>query len=695
MRYTEAKMAPITSELLRDLDKNTVRFSCNYDDKLTEPDMLPGRFPNLLVNGASGIAVGLATNIPPHNLGECIDGVVAYIDNHKITLKEMMRIIKGPDFPTGGFIIAGDELVKAYETGRGKIIMRAKLHIEVGDNDKRLIIIDELPYQTNKATLLENIAKVRDEKKEALSGILDITDESDRNGMRAVIKIKKEIDPKDIVEKLFKYTNLSTTFGINMVAIADGKPQTMGLLEIIGYYVNYQREVILRRSKFELDAAKEREHILEGLVIAVKNIDEVIKIIRASQTTGEARDKLRTRFTLSERQAQAILDLRLARLTALEVYKLEQELKDVRATIERLTAIIASKKLQMDLVKAEMLQIKKSYKTPRRSVVLKELSEYNVPSDDDEKPIEDYYVAFNANNQLKKMLVKNFMLAQKDYSDSTTRNEICYNLIKMNSRERLWCFTNLGNCYKIDAADIPDGKWKEKGQPLQKVVSEALENEHIVYMRNIEEALPSGNLLFYTKEGMVKKSAWSEYNVVKSSFQAHKLKEGDEVLGIQDDQKNKTLLFITKLGMCLNAEMNDIPLQGRIAAGVKGIALNDGDECVMIRMIDEEGEVAIVTDRGFGKRIILSDLDIMARYRKGIKIIDFKKDNGDKIVFAGVVKHPYKIVLEICDEGDKFLSAFSTDTLSIENRTHQGRPLLRGKPDVKEVLVYRDEELYG
>ncbi|MCL2061206.1 MAG: DNA topoisomerase 4 subunit A [Firmicutes bacterium] len=689
MRYTEARMSPITSELLRDLDKNTVRFSCNFDDTLTEPDMLPGRFPNLLVNGASGIAVGLATNIPPHNLAECIDGVIAYIDNPKIALKDMMKLIRGPDFPTGGYVIADEELVKAYETGRGKITLRAKLHIELGENDKKLIVIDELPFQVNKASLLENIVKVREEKKGVFMGIAEIADESDHTGMRAVIKVKKDADPKEIIEKLFKSTNLSTTFGINMVAIADGKPQQMGLFDIIAYYINYQREVILRRTKFELEQAKEREHILEGLVIAVKNIDEVIKIIRSSANTSEARDRLRQKFSLSERQAQAILDLRLARLTHLEIFKLEQELKDVRELIKRLSAIVASKKMQMELVKSEMLQIKKTYKATRRSTVLKDATEYTIPSETDEKPIENFYVCCNAHRQIKKMLVKNFNMAQKDFSDNSTRNEICSIITRMSSVERLWCFTNLGNCFKLDADSIPDGKWREKGAPLNKVISEAVEGEYVVYFKSLVDALPKGNLLFYTREGMVKKSDWSEYNVIKSVFQAIKLKEGDEVIAMEDERKNHTLLFVTSEGMCLNADMSDIPNQGRIASGVKGIQLSEADFCVSIRQVNDEGEAVVVTDRGFSKRVLTADLDVMARYRKGVKIVDFKNDNGTRVLFSSYVKQPYKLVF--VQEGD-YMTAFSTETLNIENRTHAGKPLIKGKSEIKEILIYRDEE---
>ncbi|MCL2861319.1 MAG: DNA topoisomerase 4 subunit A [Firmicutes bacterium] len=689
MRYTEARLTPLAMELMRDIDKETVKFSCNFDDTLTEPDMLPGRYPNLLVNGASGIAVGLATNIPPHNLVECIDGVIAYIDNSRISLKEMMKIIKGPDFPSGGFVIADDGLQQAYETGRGKIILKAKVHIETGENDKRLIIIDELPFQVNKASLLENIMKVREEKKGILNGISEITDESDRNGMRAVIKIKKDQDPRAILDKLFKHTNLSTTFGINMVAIADGKPQQMGLLDIIAYYTVYQRQIILNRTRFELDAAKERKHILEGLVIAVKNIDEVIAIIKKSSSTSEARDALRKRFELSERQAQAILDLRLARLTRMEVYKLENELKDVCALIVKLEAILASKKAQMELIKTELLQIKKAFKIERKSVLLKTHDDYIVPADDDEKPLEEYIAVVNAKEHLKKMFVKNFTMATKEFSATSTKNEIMRQILKFTNKERLYCFTNLGNCYKVDCELVPDGKWRDKGDTIQNLVPEALENETIIFMTNIEEAMPNGDLMFYTREGMVKRTPWSEYGVVKSSFQAMKLKEGDEIIGIEKLMPHHSLIFVTKFGMVLNAEMNDIPSQGRISGGVKGIALNDGDECILIEQVSDEGEICLVTDKAYGKRVLCADIDIMARYRKGVKIADFgKKEVGTHLAFASYVKNPYSIVLEFDD--NSFLPV-PTEVLKIENRTSSGKPILKKPQTVVRGYVYNTD----
>ena len=692
MRYTEARLTPLSLELLRDIDKNTVKWSWNFDDSLLEPDILPGRFPNLLVNGATGIAVGLATNIPPHNLMESIDGVIAYIDNPRITLRDMMKIIKGPDFPTGGVIIP-TELAQAYETGKGKISIRAKLHIE-NDNDKKIIVIDEIPYGVNKAQLLESIIKVREEKKGVLTGITDVVDESDRVGMRAVIKTKRDCDPKEIINALFKYTNLSVNFSFNMVAIADGKPQLMGLLDIIAYYVNYQREVVLKRTKYELDAAKKREHILEGLVIAVRNIDEVIKIIKASANTTAAKEALRKRFELSEIQAQAILDMRLARLTHLEIFKLEKELSDVRSEIARLEAIVASKRLQMEIVKTELLGIRKQYKENRKSGIVDSIDKYVIPSDD-EKPTYEYVIAANANKQLKKMLVKNFTMATKDFTDTSTLNEICNCVVKAKSTDRVYCFTNLGNCYKVDVEAIPDGKWREKGAELHKIVADAVPGEYPLYMRLVEEKLPKGNLLFYSKGGLVKKSPWSEYNVVKSTFAATKLRDGDVLLGIEDEAEGSSLMIVTKYGMCLNADMSDIPAQNRIAIGVRCMMLADGDECVLIRQVNGDGEVALCTDRGYAKRLLVSQIDVMGRYRKGIKIMDFgksKADNGSYIAYADTVTVPYKVVFNVDDE---YLTAYSTENFAIENRTHIGKPLLKGKHTIAAGYPYIDKLTYN
>lgn len=670
MRYTEARLEPLALELLRDIEKDTVRFGLNFDDSLKEPETLPGRFPNLLVNGASGIAVGLATNIPPHNLGEVIDGVVAYINNPRIKLFEMMKYIKAPDFPTGGYIIA-NELLQAYETGRGKITLRAKVSVEEGDNDKKLIVISELPYQVNKAKLLTKIADLREEKKEILGGISEITDESDRNGMRAVIKVKKDADVDKILAALYKFTDLECSFGINMVAIADGKPQQLGLLDIIKHYVAYQREVVLRRTKFDLAQAKERCHILEGLIIAVRNIDEVIQIIKTSESVPAARQRLRDRFDLSERQAQAILDLRLARLTKLEIYKLEQELEELKKLIARLTAIVESKKLQMDVVAEELKEIKKAYKSERKSSLVFDVADIKVEKFDDVRPVEKCVLVYTADDKIKVVQEKNFNMSDKNLSDKSGLNDILKLQLHTETDKVVYSFTNMGNCYKIDFEDIEPGKLKDKGMKYSELCPDAQEGEKPIYFAEVGEKMPKGSLLFYSKLGYVKKSDWKEYNILKYAFQAVKVNEGDEIIGmeIDDPDPTTTLFFVTAGGMCLNAYKNDIPTQGRISAGVRGIALADGDYVVYAGQIDGEGEIIIATDGNTIKKVIASQIDPMARYRKGVKIVDLGK--GRKVAYCDYVTEPYKFAVQM-DDGS-LVQADTEEDITIEDRTTKGK----------------------
>ena len=670
MRYTEARLEPLALELLRDIEKDTVRFGLNFDDSLKEPETLPGRFPNLLVNGASGIAVGLATNIPPHNLGEVIDGVVAYINNPRIKLFEMMKYIKAPDFPTGGYIIA-NELLQAYETGRGKITLRAKVSVEEGDNDKKLIVISELPYQVNKAKLLTKIADLREEKKDILGGISEITDESDRNGMRAVIKVKKDADVDKILAALYKFTDLECSFGINMVAIADGKPQQMGLLDIIKHYVAYQREVVLRRTKFDLAQAKERCHILEGLIIAVRNIDEVIQIIKTSESVPAARQRLRDRFDLSERQAQAILDLRLARLTKLEIYKLEQELEELKKLIARLTAIVESKKLQMDVVAEELREIKKAYKSERKSSLVFDIADIKVEKFDDVRPVEKCVLVYTADDKIKVVQEKNFNMSDKNLGERSTLSDVLKLQLHTSTDKVVYSFTNMGNCYKIDFEDIEPGKLKDKGMKYSDLCPDAQEGEKPVYFAEVGDKMPKGSLLFYSKLGYVKKSDWKEYNILKYAFQAVKVNEGDEIIGIEQDdpEPTTTLFFVTAGGMCLNAYKNDIPTQGRISAGVRGIALAEGDYVVYAGQIDGEGEIIVATDGNTIKKVIASQIDPMARYRKGVKIVDLGK--GRKVAYSDYVTEPYKFAVQM-DDGS-LIQADTEEDITIEDRTTKGK----------------------
>ena len=671
-RYTEARLKDLALELLRDIDKDTVNFSLNFDDSLTEPDTLPGRYPNLLVNGATGIAVGLATNIPTHNLAEVINGTIAYIDNPKISLANMMKYIPAPDFPTGGFIIAGDELVEAYKTGKGKIKIKARVNIEKDTGDKQNIVISELPYQVNKAELLIKINDLREEKKDVLSGIADVVDESDRNGMRAVIKLKKDIDANAILKYLYKYTALETTFGINMIAIADGKPCQLGLLDIIAYYVNYQREVVLRRSKFDLERAKERAHILEGLIIAVKNIDEVVKIIKNADNTSDARAKLRERFSLSEVQANAILDLRLARLTKLEVNKLQDELKQLKITIEELSKIIASKTLQMEVVKKELLEIKKKYKHDRRSGIINGGEVEDIESIENElKPIEDFVVMITEGKAIKKVTQKNFNSSDKKVKENSNVQDFPVCKIQAKTGQDILAFTNLGNCSRVNIDDIQECRYREKGSKFGDVFRETVKNEYPVAIFAVDkDKLPEGSLLFFTEQGLIKKTEWSEYGLLKTYYTAIKLKNDDKLIAVEEDRVDTYIGFITKKGIVLNALKNDIPVQGRVAGGVKGINLSKGDSICFVGQTDDEGEFVIVTDAGMYKRVIVSEIEPLARSRKGVKIVELGKQN--EVVYANVVKNPYLVALI-----DNFGVVFSvhTEEMSIESRTSKGKTL--------------------
>ena len=688
MRYTEARLAPLAMELLRDLEKDTVRWNLNFDDSLKEPDILPGRFPNLLVNGATGIAVGLATNIPPHNLGEVIDGVVAYIDKNSISLKEMMKIIKAPDFPTGGYILNNSDLKQAYETGRGKIYLRAKMHIETNGVDKKNIVITEIPYQTNKVLIMQKIATLREDSKHAcLTQISDIRDESDRNGLRVVLRLKKDADIKKICEVLFKNTDLQCTFGINMVAIADGKPKQLGLMEIISYYVNYQREIVYRRTKYDLEQAKEREHILSGLIIAIKNIDAVVKIIKTSANTTEAKQRLKEKFILSERQAQAILDMRLARLTSLEVNKLEAELKALRELIKKLTDILNSKKLQFDVVKTELLEIKKKYKSERLTKLLKYEENIKIPADTDEKEQKEVYITRNALGNIKAINAKYSSMGQHEFKENSGLSEVHNFFVKTDTKKTALFFTDKGNCYKLPVEQIPESRFKDKGIPEHTVVKAMAKDEKVVKVFAVDATMPKGNLLFLTKYGMIKKTEFSEYGLLKTAFQAMKLKDDDVITDIvYEQEKEYSVLFVTNQGMILKAENTDIPLQGRISGGVKGVNLAPKDYCVGTMIVSEEGEVVVVTNKGYAKRMVVSGIDKMARYRKGLKAITFTADNGNSIIYADYVKTPFDIVAK---DNDGEIHYRSTENVAIENRLGKGKCIDRMKKSQTITEVYK------
>lgn len=684
MRYTEAKLAPLALELLRDLDKETVDWSFNFDDTLKEPDTLPGRFPNLLVNGAVGIAVGLATNIPPHNLNEVIDGVLALIDRPSITLKEMMKIIKGPDFPTGA-IVSSDELYQAYETGKGKITVRAKTHFEDAGNGKTNIVITEIPYQKNKASLLAKIVDIREDKKGVLLGIQDIKDESDRNGTRAVITVKAGYNPNDILNLLYKYSDLQSTFGINMVAIADGKPKQLGLMEILKYYLNYQIEVIVRRTKFDLSNAKERMHILEGLHIAIVNIDEVVQIIKTSPNTTEAKVRLKQRFLLSEKQAQAILDMRLARLTSLEVYKIEQEIAELKILIEKLTAILNSKRLQLEVIKDEMSEIKRKHSMPRLTKVVKAFDEIDVESIlEANKVVEETVVAITQSGTVKRMQPKHFESTVKEFNSEMSENELHFNILKTTTDKVLVAFTNKGNACRINVEDIKEVKWRDKGTAFRNLCKELDVDEKILAI--FEMVKDSGRkLIFATKNGMLKRTDLAEYNISKQKYSAIKLKDDDQVISVFEVDKKHTIMMISKYGMALNCEIENVPESGRVSQGVKGMNLNENDCLAYCGLAPLNGEIIFATKQGLGKRFSLGFIELSQRARKGTKI--FALQGNDEICFVDISKTDSNYAIKF-NGADNFVKRGLKEFFP-DKKIGKGKSLTASKTGNKIVSIYK------
>ncbi len=667
MRYTEARLNPLALELLRDLDKDTVRWSLNFDDTLKEPDMLPGRFPNLLVNGATGIAVGIATNIPPHNLSEAIEGVCAYIDNPNIKLEKMMSIIKGPDFPTGGEIIAGDGLKEAYASGKGKIYIRAKVGLE-NSGDKQSIIISEIPYQVNKSLLLAKIAELKEKDKETLSGIAEIRDESDRNGMRAVIKLKKEADPQKILKYLYKNTNLQVSYSINMVAIAGGKPKLLSLLDIISYYAEYQREVIVRRTKFELNQAKERAEILEGLLIAIKNIDKIIKIIKSSMSVTEAKTRLKETFKFTDRQAQAILDMRLARLVHLEELKIKEELESLKKLIKELEAILSSKKLQFEVVKKELGEIRKKYGTARKSQFLKSdkvtISEIKEDVDD-----RNFVLLLTAGKTIKKVPLRSYSSSNKTLNDNSSMFDIYTRKLDVVGTDTVLMFTSSGYVLKIEVDNITECRLKDNGVPISHLNKGASLTDTVVDILPLSDE--NNKILFMTSKGMIKRTSLKDTLTVKSFYQAVKINEGDKLITVHYENNDKQVLMLTQKGQSIMFNLSEVPVQGRISAGVKGINMDEDDSVIFANLVTFKDLVAI-SDNGFVKRIPISEFTVSPRYRKGLKYFTLSK-GGKRVVYASATLNYVAI-----DFGLKF-ALLDVSKIKKCKRTDAGNEVIKKK----------------
>ncbi len=678
MRYTEARMTPLALELLRDIDKDTVKFTLNFDDTEKEPELLPGRFPNLLVNGANGIAVGLATAIPPHNFAETIDAVVAQMENPDISLDELMKIIPCPDFPTGGYILSSSELISAYETGRGKLTVRAKCHIEEQKNGKKLIVATEMPYQVNKARALEGILKITQEKKAMFAGVSDIRDESDRMGMRAVIEVKKDADAERILQYLYKYSDLQVTFGVNMVAIAEGKPQQLGLKDMLRYYIAHQENVVTRRTQYDLDAALKREHILNGLSIAVLNIDEVIAIIRASKTPKIARESLMKRFELTEIQAQAILDLRLQRLTNLELLAIEKEHKDILKTIKDLRSILASPQKLHQVIKEELGEIREKYAKPRMTELID--AEPVIEVNEAEIAAVDVSVSVTGDGKLRRVARK-----QKD----TLLNEAETPMWTFDTAtdKKLKLFTNLGNLITLRVDEIAETKPGAKAVNLNTIA--ALEkNERLIACF---DAFEGDELLFFMKNGNVKRTKAEEYVTKTKRIQAAALKDGDEVIGIEPLLNDRTILLVTRRGMSIRFETDTVPEMGRVSAGVKCIKLDAGDEVMYFGQITDEGEILTITDRGYAKRSFVFEYDIQGRNGKGLKTFDFKKNgsNGTSIAAVFHVTVPFAFDVEQFHGTKTHID--TTELVRIEPRAGKGTILVMALLDDVVIGAHRQD----
>lgn len=654
MRYTEARLAPIAMELLRDIDKDTIEYSLNFDDTLKEPQVLPARFPNLLVNGSSGIAVGLATNIPPHNLGEVIDAVIARMSNPHMSLDELLEIIPGPDFPTGGLIIGKDEIRRAYETGKGRIIMRAKVDIEKLKGGKKAIVITELPYQVNKANMLEKILKLREEKKGVLNGIADIRDESDRNGIRAVIELKKDAEVEKILNYLYKYSDLQQTFGVNMVAIANGKPKQMGIMEILDHYIAHQKDVVTRRTQYELDRARQRAHIVEGLMIAIDNIDEIIRLIRISKNPKEARMRLVKELNFTETQAQAILDMRLQKLTNLEASQLKKEYGELQKTIKELMKILNSKSQLFSVIEKELMEIKEQYADDRRTKIIEDSSKAEI-SEEDLIIVEDVVVTLTNHQYIKSIPKKSYNRSNldKDSIDLLDKDYIEY-VFDISTDFRLLLFTDHGNCYGINCHDIPEGKWRDRGEHITSVIDNFQLGEIIVGAVAVRDFNEDSFVQFYTRRGLTKKTELLQFNSKNSKIQACKLREGDTVIGAELVQGNRDIVLITQKGKGIRFSGKEVNPTGRATIGVKAVNLKGDDGVVKGYEIQDSGYMLIVSDGGYIRKIPVEDYIRQGRGGIGFKTFHFTKNGsrGSKVIDAFYLTYDVDIVIQTVDGGE-------------------------------------------
>ncbi|MGE7842868.1 DNA gyrase subunit A [Lysinibacillus sp. NPDC093712] len=688
MRYTESRMSRIAMEMLRDINKNTIDYTDNYDGSEKEPVVLPSRYPNLLVNGAAGIAVGMATNIPPHNLGETIDGVLALSENPAITTEELMEIIPGPDFPTGGIILGRSGIRRAYESGRGSIIIRAKVEIEQKSNGKETILIHELPYQVNKAKLIEKIAElVRDKK---IDGITNLRDESDRRGMRVVIEIRKDANANVVLNNLYKQTAMQSSFGVNMLSLVNGQPKVMGIKEMLYHYLEHQKVIIRRRTEFDLKKAEDRAHILEGLRIALDHIDEIIAIIRGSRSGEEAKPQLMERFNLSERQAQAILDMRLVRLSGLEREKIEAEYQELQVLIAELKAILADEAKIVEIIRTEILELKERFNDARRTEITSGGME--MIEDEDLIPVENSVVTLTHNGYIKRLAANTYRSQKRGgrgvQGMGTNDDDFVEHLMNTSTHDTILFFTSKGKVFRAKGYEIPEYGRTAKGLPIVNLLN-IDKGEKVTAMIRVDSFDKDAYFIFTTKTGITKRTPVSQFaNIRTNGLIAISLREDDDLIAVRLTDGIKQVIIGTRDGMLVRFQEDDIRSMGRTAGGVRGIKLRDGDEVVGMEIVEPGQEILVVTAKGYGKRTTEEEYRLQSRGGVGLKTIQITDKNGPMVAVKTVDGSEDLMLITI----NGMLIRMDVNDISLIGRSTQGVRLIRLGDDELVATVAKVEK---
>ena len=684
------RLSKLAMEMVRDLDKETVDFYPNFDETLMQPAVMPSRYPNLLVNGSAGIAVGMATNIPPHNLGEVIDGVVKLIDKPDATSQELMECIKGPDFPTGGLILGRRGIYDTYTTGRGRIIVRAKTDIEPMPNNRQRIVVTEIPYMVNKAALVAKIAELVHDKR--LDGISDIRDESDREGMRIVIELKRDVNAAVVLNYLYKHTQMQDVFGAIMLALVDGEPKVLTLREMLYYYLEHQKDVITRRTRYDLDKAEARAHILEGLLIALDNIDEIVRIIRGSANTGEAKVQLMERFALSDKQAQAILDMRLARLTGLERERLQEEYAELEKTIAYLRAVLADEKLVLGIIREEILAIKEKYADERRT----EITAMDGEIDPEDLIQEDSVVVtlthFGYVKRIPRTTYRSQNRGGKGVMGMTTREEdYAERLLVTSTHAEIMFFTNKGRVYSLKGYEIPEAGRTARGTAIVNLL-QLDGGEKVTAMIPLPKEREEGYLVMATRNGLIKKTGSDEFaNLRKMGLIAIALREDDELIGVELTQGDSELMLATRMGQAIRFSESDVRPMGRNSMGVRSIDLSEGDEVIDVAKVEEGKQVLAITQNGYGKRTDISEFRAQSRGGKGILAMRLTEKTG--LMAAQLLVSEHEDVMLITDNGT--IIRMPVDDISVIGRVSQGVRVMRVEDEGRIVGVTateRDED---